>query len=103
MHVFPQFERLLWPHDRIKFSLIITGINQFEMDGLEMTAVIRDLKGPPVIVMTGNYSPDVRRKAFKNGAKAFLRKPFLWERIERAVHEAIAHGIYFVGPVETNS
>ena len=86
-----------------RFDAVITGVNQLEMDGLEMTAVIRRMGGPPVIVMTGHYFPEVRRQAYISGAKAFLRKPFLLERLAQAVYAVAWHGLHFVGPVETNS
>lgn len=56
-------------------DLVITGINQHEMNGIELTKEIRRQGGPPVIVMTGDATSSNREAALQAGAKTFLKKP----------------------------
>jgi CheY-like chemotaxis protein len=59
-----------------KFDCIVTGINQPGLNGIEITRLMRDKGGPPVIVMSG-YLPEMAKEwALEAGAAAFLRKPF---------------------------
>ena len=58
------------------FDCIVTGINQPGLNGLEFTNLVKCCDGPPVVVMTGYQSEEVRPIACRLGAAAFMNKPF---------------------------
>jgi len=62
------------------------------MSGLETCrCLISKHGGIPVIFITAQDSPDVRKEAMELGCSAFLRKPFLGDSLIGAVREAVSH------------
>jgi len=60
-------------------ELIISDVNMPNMDGIEMTAAIRDLgthKSTPILLLTTESSFDKKGEGKKAGATGWLLKPF---------------------------
>jgi DNA-binding NtrC family response regulator len=71
-------------------DLVITDIRMPEMDGLALLGHVRHLrKGLPVIVMTGDPTPNNQLRAREKGASGFIAKPFSLEVLQRVVHESL--------------
>jgi len=64
--------------DKLKhknYDIVIADYRMPEMDGLELLKKIRkEYNSIPVIIETNNYRPEVERKAYTEGATAFMRK-----------------------------
>lgn len=58
------------------FDLVITGINQPRMSGLELTKIIKEKYDTEVIIFTGYKEGCSHEKAIAVGASDFLYKPF---------------------------
>jgi DNA-binding response OmpR family regulator len=60
-----------------RFGLVVTDLELPDMDGI---AVIRAIRArpdpPPIIVVSGFDSPEIRRAAADAGASGYLAKPF---------------------------
>ena len=70
----------------------ILDVNLGRMSGLETCrCLISKHGGIPVIFITAQDSPDVRKEAMELGCSAFLRKPFLGDSLIGAVREAVSH------------
>jgi diguanylate cyclase (GGDEF)-like protein len=62
-----------------KFSIVLTDYNMPNMDGMELTAKIRekyDKDELSIIVLSINDSPEIPTKFLKMGANDFINKPF---------------------------
>jgi len=59
-----------------RYDCIVTGINQLGLNGLDFADLVISNNGPPVIVMSGYKTEDVRMKAYDIGATVFIAKPF---------------------------
>ena len=61
-------------------DVILLDLHMPNLDGLGVLQQLRAIAGPqayvPVLVLTGDYSPEARRRALSEGAKDFLTKPF---------------------------
>ena len=61
-------------------DVILLDLHMPKLDGLGVLQQLRAAAGPqayvPVLVLTGDYSPEARRRALSEGAKDFLTKPF---------------------------
>ncbi len=72
-------------------DVILLDINMPRMNGLE---VLRDIKRlderVPVIVITGSRDIGTAEEALKNGAFAYLPKPFQLQYVEHVVAAALA-------------
>ncbi|MDH3588225.1 MAG: diguanylate cyclase [Gammaproteobacteria bacterium] len=74
------------------FDLVMTDIRMDGMDGLSLTAAIRD-RNPdvPTIVMTGHASMDTAIAAIRAGACDYLVKPFEnYEKVRATIKRALA-------------
>lgn len=76
----------------VKVDLVLTDVMMQDMDGLELTRIIKIKYDLDVMVMTG-YSADYSyEEAIKAGASDFIFKPFRFEeldlRIKRVLREA---------------
>jgi CheY-like chemotaxis protein len=76
-----------------RFSLIISDLNMFPMDGLELLRAVK--KNPltsriPFILMSANLSEEAWREAIGLGATEFLVKPFTLSTLRHACFAA--HG-----------
>jgi putative two-component system response regulator len=75
-------------------DLIILDLHMPQMDGFEVLDMIRPLVAPeeylPVIVLTGDDAPELRRRALAAGAMDFLAKPFDPAEAEARVRNLLA-------------
>jgi putative two-component system response regulator len=59
---------------------VLLDLHMPQLDGYGVLRQLREAAGPrayvPVLVLTGDYSPEARRRALSAGAKDFLTKPF---------------------------
>ena len=70
----------------------ILDVNLGGMSGLETCRCLISKHGDiPVIFITAQDSPDVRKEAMELGCSAFLSKPFLGNSLIGAVREAVSH------------
>ena len=66
------------------YHLIIADINLFGMTGFELLARVRRsdaLKSCPVMLCSGLFDEDTKRKALDMGAAAFIAKPYQQEAV----------------------
>jgi FixJ family two-component response regulator len=71
---------------------VIADVRLPGLDGLELQRRIRQRRAQlPVIFITAHDDEDIREQAFRDGAAAFMVKPFdaakLLETIDRAVND----------------
>ncbi len=73
-----------------RYELILMDLQMPKMDGLEATAVIRQLpgyQGVPILALTANYSDEIRQQCQRHGMQGFLSKPVsksaLWSEVSR--------------------
>ena len=77
--------------DPASADLLILDLQMPGMSGLELLERLRRRDGaPPVILMTGNATDQVRTRASAAGAYAFLEKPFRGNELVRIVTDALA-------------
>ncbi len=73
-------------------DVIISDINMPEMNGLEMLKQLKAhpvYRNIPVIVISTEGSEDRINEAFCNGAKGFIKKPFLPEDLKKILHDVL--------------
>ncbi len=73
-------------------DVIISDINMPEMNGLEMLKQLKEhpvYQTIPVIVISTEGSEDRINEAFCNGAKGFIKKPFLPEDLKKILHDVL--------------
>ncbi|HEV8146388.1 MAG TPA: ATP-binding protein [Bryobacteraceae bacterium] len=77
---------------RCRFDLILMDLQMPEMDGLEATAILREIPGyenVPILALTANSSDELREQCRLAGMQAFLSKPVdaasLWAAVSRFV------------------
>ncbi|MHB8907962.1 MAG: response regulator [Syntrophales bacterium] len=73
-------------------DVIISDINMPVMNGLEMLRQLKehpDYQNIPVIVISTEGSDDRINEAFCNGAKGFIKKPFLPEDLKKILHDVL--------------
>ncbi len=66
-------------------DLIFTNLRMPNMDGLTFIKQVRlndTWLNIPMVMMTAQQSPDIRREVMANGATAFLAKPFNFSEIK---------------------
>jgi DNA-binding NtrC family response regulator len=85
------------PHARAwlgsrRFDLIISDFNMPRGSGLDLLRyVVSDHPETPFIMLTGEDSPAVRRKALTLGACEFISKPFRLNDLLKSVDRAMLH------------
>lgn len=73
-------------------DVILSDINMPEMNGLEFLEAVRshDLyRHIPVIMISTEGSTERIREAFENGARGFIKKPFLPEDIRKVLYQVV--------------
>ena len=73
-------------------DVIISDINMPVMNGLEMLKQLKehsDYQNIPVIVISTEGSDDRINEAFCNGARGFIKKPFLPEDLKKILHDVL--------------
>lgn len=77
--------------DPASADLLILDIQMLGMSGLELLERVRRRNDPPpVILMTGNSTDQIRSRAIAAGAYAFLEKPFRGNDLVGLVAGALA-------------
>lgn len=77
-----------WLSDGNIPDLIVSDIKMPSIDGIELLENLRVsglFKGIPVIVVSGQADPDVRRKCLDEGAIAYITKPFEPEKLLKEI------------------
>ena len=62
-----------------RFNLIVSDVNMPNMDGMELIKTLKSdpkYKFIPIVVLTKEDSPEMKRKGQAAGAKAWVVKPF---------------------------
>jgi putative two-component system response regulator len=80
-------------------DIILLDLHMPELDGLQLMQRVHELVEPgeflPVLMLTGDMSPDVRRRALAAGAMDFVTKPFevgeVLLRIRNLLHTRFLH------------
>lgn len=76
-----------------KPDCVVLDLHMPGMSGLEVQEQLNRLQErPPVIIVTGHYEPDMRRRCILAGASGYLRKPIDGELLRRAIDQAIGGG-----------
>ena len=78
--------------EELHFDLIITDLNMPEMDGYELTKIIRSKENyrfVPIIFITGGDRSEVYQKAREAGSTAFIGVPFDREKLIKIVRTLI--------------
>jgi CheY-like chemotaxis protein len=76
-----------------RFDLIITDVRMPEMDGFELLRRVRkSTKNLPVILMTGQATPEHRLRALEQGASGYLSKPFEVKALLKSIRQALEDG-----------
>jgi len=73
-------------------DIIILDLNLEDMDGIDLMTRIKKyhgMKSIPVIVLTGNDEPGIRRKALQAGASAFVQKPFMPQKLVDRINQLV--------------
>ena len=69
---------------------VILDIRMPHLDGFGVhEALLRDAQRTPVVIITGDDSLEYRSRAFRNGARAFLRKPVDDSMLLAAIEKAL--------------
>lgn len=74
------------------FDMIITDLNMPEMDGYQLTKIVRNhekYRFIPIIFLTGGDKSEVYNKAKEAGSTAFLSVPFERERLIKIIRTLI--------------
>ncbi len=81
----------------VPVKLVIVDLKMPKMDGLSFLRALRSsempqVRGLPVILVTGDKSEDVEQQALQAGANAFLQKPLNSERVLEVVDRIFPEG-----------
>lgn len=70
-------------------DLVITDIHMPVMNGLQLIQQVRAHYGPslPIVVISGEASPNQRQAAFQLGADELVRKPFVLGSLRNCIEE----------------
>ncbi|MBL4888876.1 MAG: response regulator [Candidatus Lindowbacteria bacterium] len=73
-----------------KINLVITDLLMPGRDGMALIGDLANIPtSPPVIVFSGNYTPDQKEKALSLGAHAFLPKPCKKAELQEAIKSVL--------------
>lgn len=74
-----------------RVSLIFTDVHMPVMNGLELIRVVRRLpRHPAIVVMSGKFTPEIKRELQGEGVTELIAKPFGMAEIERALKTVVA-------------
>ncbi len=71
-------------------DVVLTNFQMPGADGLEVLRAIRtdgEIASTPIVFLTANHRPSIREQAVRDGADAFLTKPFNLEELVSTVEE----------------
>jgi two-component system chemotaxis response regulator CheY len=79
----------------VKTDIVIADVNMPGMDGFEFVKNVRaserpEVRGVPVVLITGEKSEELRARAMTAGANAFLRKPVEAQAMMSLIEELVA-------------
>jgi len=87
---FSSAERLINRANLLDFACVISDINMPEMNGLELTSILRRTHTDhqlPIILMTGRDAPELERKAHNCGASVIVAKPFGFDELATSLKQ----------------
>lgn len=91
--MFPSAEALLASETLERADCLISDVRMPGMDGLELQRRVRvDSPRLPVILISGHVDEQIRQRALREGAVAFLYKPFDGEELLRVIQGTLEHG-----------
>jgi FixJ family two-component response regulator len=91
--MFPSAEAVLASGTLGGAGCLISDVRMPGMDGLELQRRVRaENPGLPVILISGHMDEQVRERALREGAVAFLFKPFDGEELLRLIQRNVDHG-----------
>jgi len=76
-----------------EYDFIIADINMPNMDGITMIKELRqkfDYMSTPIMVLTTEWSSEMKKKGREAGATSWVVKPFDTDLLERAITETLA-------------
>jgi two-component system chemotaxis response regulator CheY len=79
-------------HSEEEFDFIITDINMPNMDGITLIHKLRmqlDYAATPIMVLSTEYSQEMKKKGKDAGATSWVVKPFDLKLIESAIRKTI--------------
>jgi CheY-like chemotaxis protein len=79
------------------FDVVLTNNMMPGILGIEMADIIRRQGGPPVIMLSGYYSREIRFKAFAAGVRAFLCKPIILEYLPELIQQVVDRKLCYIG------
>jgi FixJ family two-component response regulator len=75
---------------RLRPHCVVLDLRMPVVSGFDVqSALVRSGTGVPVIVITGDDSPESRERILRHGARAYLRKPVDDSMLIEAIHNAI--------------
>ena len=87
--VFPSAEAFVNHGDFDRVICVILDINLGDVSGIDVRQRLKEANiSVPVIYITGNDSPAVRRAAHQSGCLAYLTKPFSAKSLMEPLHRA---------------
>jgi FixJ family two-component response regulator len=91
--VFSSAEEFLASGTLAAATCVVSDVRMPGMDGIQLQRRIR-LERPalPVILISARYDPEVRRRAFDEGAVDFLYKPFDAADLLKTIQSALSNG-----------
>jgi FixJ family two-component response regulator len=91
--MFPSAEAVLASGTLEEAGCLISDVRMPGMDGLELQRRVR-IENPrlPVILISAHVDEQVRECALREGAVAFLFKPFDGEELLRVIQRTVEHG-----------
>lgn len=76
---------------REKPNVAFVDVQMPEMDGLQVATEVAKIGTTAVVIITGDLSAEVSRKAMEAGASAYLQKPFDMSQVGAVVESAWHH------------
>ncbi len=74
------------------FDVVILDLGLPGVCGREVLREIRRRRGPPVVILTGNDEPKLRRACLLDGAAAFVTKPFSFQELRGLLRAVLDKG-----------
>ena len=69
------------------YDLVVSDVRMPGMDGLDLAWLLRDLAGPPIVLVSAFATPELRQEALDAGVLEILSKPFDSDRLVAVIRE----------------
>jgi len=79
------------------FDVVLTNNMMPGILGIEMAEIIHRQGGPPVIMLSGYYTREIRFKAFTAGVRAFLCKPIKLGCLPELIQQVVDRQLHYIG------